>query len=94
MRAELEAKYSNVRFNNDGLSLSGDALIDYLSNAERAIIALENIDGSILDQLPQLKVISKYGVGIDMLDLPAMEEPGITSSQVGNCWFGRISGKR
>ena len=83
LRAELEAVYSNVRFNDNGLSLSGDALIEFLSGAERAITALEIIDASVLEQLSQLKVISKYGVGIDTLDLPAMVERGIRLGWTG-----------
>jgi phosphoglycerate dehydrogenase-like enzyme len=83
LRAELGAKYSNVRFNDDGLSLSSGALIEFLSGADRAITALEIIDANILEKLPQLKVISKYGVGIDMLDLPAMVERGICLGWTG-----------
>ncbi|MFT6546444.1 MAG: D-3-phosphoglycerate dehydrogenase, partial [Bacteriovoracaceae bacterium] len=42
-------------------------------DSERAITALETIDDSILKELPKLKVIGKYGVGLDMLDFDSME---------------------
>lgn len=72
LRAEIELRYSDVRFNDDGLSLSGDKLIAFLSGRRKAITALEQIDDELLGALPDLEVISKVGVGIDMLDLDAM----------------------
>lgn len=72
LRAELERRYSDVRFNDEGLSLSGEGLIAFLSGRRRAITALEHIDDGVLGALPDLEVISKVGVGIDMLDLDAM----------------------
>ena len=42
------------------------------------ICGLEEFSKDILDKLPNLKVISKYGVGIDNLDLQAMAEKEIS----------------
>ncbi len=77
LRKELLEKYSNVTFNDDGLSLHGKNLINYLSGHTKAITALEVIDAKILAQLPDLKVISKYGVGLDMIDMAALKEYNI-----------------
>ena len=77
LRALVLARYSDAKFNDDGLSLQGNALIDFLSGYEKAITALEVIDDSILSQLPNLKVISKYGVGLDMIDLHALKKYGV-----------------
>jgi D-3-phosphoglycerate dehydrogenase len=77
LRAELSARYINVTFNETGRSLSGQDLVDFLSGHERAITALEKIDESLLRKLPGLKVISKYGVGLDMIDLQAMSRFGV-----------------
>ncbi len=74
LRKELLEKYQHVTFNDDGLKLNGDNLVQYLSGHDKAIIALETINDSILTQLPDLKVISKYGVGLDMIDMTAMRE--------------------
>jgi phosphoglycerate dehydrogenase-like enzyme len=38
---------------------------------------LETIDDAVFNALPDLRVISKYGVGIDTLDLPAFVKRGI-----------------
>jgi phosphoglycerate dehydrogenase-like enzyme len=76
LRAELEARYANVTFNDQGRSLAGDALIEFLRGHERAITALERLDENVLAALPELKVIGKYGVGLDMIDLDAMTRHG------------------
>jgi D-3-phosphoglycerate dehydrogenase len=69
--------YPKTVFNDNGLSLSGDNLANFLSGAEKAITALEIFDSNIFRALPELKVLSKYGVGFDMIDLEAMAEAGI-----------------
>ncbi len=49
----------------------------FLAGHPLAITALEKIDEDVLARLPDLKAISKVGVGIDMLDLDAMERHGV-----------------
>jgi phosphoglycerate dehydrogenase-like enzyme len=66
-----------VRFNDDGLSLRGESLVTFLRGCELAITGLEPIDDALLDQLPDLRVISKVGVGTDMIDLDALERHGV-----------------
>jgi phosphoglycerate dehydrogenase-like enzyme len=74
LRKEVLKLYPDAKFNDEGVSLSGDSLVEFLSGYEKAILALETIDESVLSQLPDLKVIGKYGVGLDMLDLEAMNK--------------------
>ena len=68
LRSKVLKIYPDAKFNDKGLSLSGDSLVEFLSGHEKAITALEVIDDSILSKLPNLKVIGKYGVGLDMMD--------------------------
>jgi phosphoglycerate dehydrogenase-like enzyme len=77
LRAELLARHPDVRFNDDGLSLAGDALVVFLAGCEAAITALERIGEDELARLPELRAVSKVGVGIDMLDLAAFERRGV-----------------
>jgi phosphoglycerate dehydrogenase-like enzyme len=72
LRAELLARYAQVTFNDAGLQLAGDSLVEFLTGHEKAITALELIDDYVLSRLPELQVIGKYGVGLDMIDLNAM----------------------
>jgi D-3-phosphoglycerate dehydrogenase len=76
LRAELLQRYECVTFNDAGAQLSGDELVDFLRGHGKAITALEVIDESILSRLPELQVIAKYGVGLDMIDLTAMRAHG------------------
>jgi phosphoglycerate dehydrogenase-like enzyme len=86
LRQEVLNRYPDVKFNDDGLSLNGESLVRFLQGHEKAITALEIINESILSQLPDLKVIGKYGVGLDMIDLHAMKKYGI---QLG--WKGGVN---
>jgi phosphoglycerate dehydrogenase-like enzyme len=76
LREELLASYANVTFNDQGLTLTGSALHNFLSGHDRAIIALEPMDKNAIAALPDLKIVSKYGVGIDNVDLDAMRSHG------------------
>lgn len=73
----LEEKYSKVIFNNTGETLQAQELVNFLSSADKAIIGIEQISDEVLDQLPKLKVISKYGVGINNLNLASMKSKGV-----------------
>lgn len=77
LRQELLSRYVNVTFNDEGKSLSGDELISFLRGHPKAITALEVLDENIFKALPELRVISKYGVGLDMIDLESMEQHGV-----------------
>ena len=77
LRAKLLERFENVKFNDQNLSLQGDSLIEFLKGTDRAIVALEVIDRNVLSNLPQLKVIGKYGVGLDKLDFGALKDFGI-----------------
>jgi phosphoglycerate dehydrogenase-like enzyme len=83
LREELLIKYENVTFNDQGLKLDGDMLVKFLRGHNRAIIALEKIDNKLLEELPDLKVISKYGVGLDMIDMKAMQKHNIKLGWMG-----------
>ena len=83
LRKEVLRRYPDAKFNDKGLSLDGDTLIQFLKGHEKAITALERIDDSILKQLPDLEVIGKYGVGLDMLDLHAMKKHGVMLGWTG-----------
>jgi len=83
LRKELLAAYKNVTFNDSGIQLEGDALIQFLRGHDKAIIALETITEYVLSNLPKLKAIGKYGVGLDMIDMEAMRNNGVRLGWVG-----------
>jgi phosphoglycerate dehydrogenase-like enzyme len=76
LRAEILSRFANVTFNETGLQLEGPELIDFLKGHNKAITAMETIDEALLSALPELQVIGKYGVGLDMIDFDAMRRHG------------------
>lgn len=77
LRDELQKYFSNVKYNDAGLALNGECLIDFLSDCTGAIVALEYIDEDTLRRLPNLKYIGKYGVGLDKIDFNALDKFGV-----------------
>lgn len=78
LRAELATRWPDARLNEAGVSLKEEGLAAFLSGCERAILALERVDDALLARVPELKVISKFGVGLDSFDLPAMARRGVS----------------
>lgn len=78
--SKLKESYSKVKLNIDGMSLKGEELINFLKDADKIIIGLEKIDKTILDNLPNLKLISKYGVGLNNINLDDIKEKNIKLS--------------
>lgn len=67
----------NVKLNPKGKRLQESELINFLQDCEFAIVGLDIIKKEILEQLPRLKIISKYGVGLDNINLKDCEKFGI-----------------
>jgi D-3-phosphoglycerate dehydrogenase len=76
LRSELLALYRNVTFNDAGASLSGDELVAFLDGHDRAIVALEKLTEDVIVRLPRLRTVSKYGVGLDNIDVDALRRHG------------------
>ena len=83
LRAELLGKYSDVTFTESPEVIGGAELVALLRGHDRAIVGLELVDDAILAQLPELKIISKYGVGLDAIDVEAIRRRGIKLAWTG-----------
>ncbi len=79
----LIKEFPNSEFNTSGARFQDQELVDYLSDADAAIVGLEGITAKILDQLPSLKIIAKYGVGLDNIDLNACKERNVIVGWTG-----------
>lgn len=77
LRADLLARYPDADFNDDLRDLQGDELIAFLKGHTRAAVGTERITDAVLAAVPELKLISKIGVGLDTLDLDAMVRRGV-----------------
>lgn len=83
LRLELAARYPDVSFSESAHVLNGHALVKFLRGHDRAIIGLERVDEHVLAELPELEVISKYGVGLDGVDLGAVARHGVKLAWTG-----------
>ena len=68
LREELKNKFPNCTFNESGNLFSEHELINFLKNKDAVIVGTENITEKIIRKTPQIKVVSKYGVGLDNID--------------------------
>jgi D-3-phosphoglycerate dehydrogenase len=77
LREELLARYGEARFNETRMPLTGSELIQFLRGATMAITGLETLDETVFAEVPETRLFSKYGVGLDMIDLEAARRHGV-----------------
>ena len=77
LKSKLSSMFPNTIYNEKGDYLSESELILFLKDADAAIIGRDPVTKTTLEALPQLKMISKYGVGLDNLDIPSIKEKGV-----------------
>ena len=58
------------------------ALVANCAEADAILVQYSTITGEIMDALPRLKVIGRYGVGVDSVDIAAATERGIAVTNV------------
>lgn len=75
--AELKSHFSDVIINEKGERLAGDELISFLDGADGVIVGLEDFNSKIIDACPSIKIIAKYGVGLNNIDLDHCKKRGI-----------------
>ncbi len=79
LRQELLDRYPRSRFNDQGTAvLSGDLLVQFLRGHDKAITGLDVLDEALFTRVPELRLVSKYGVGLDMIDLDAARRHGVS----------------
>ena len=77
LRSKLLTYFPNSNFNEEGIRYKGKELVNFLRDADGAIIGLEDITLDLLSKLPKLKIIAKYGVGLDSIDLDACKKSNV-----------------
>ncbi len=77
LKTELEALVGEVVYNPTGKPLSSSELAELLPGIDGYIAGLDCIDQAALEHADRLKVICRYGVGVDNVDLAAAHEKGI-----------------
>ena len=77
LKTELLGHFPNAVFNEKDRYLSGPDLVDFLTDADAALIGRDPINTELIRSLPKLRMISKYGVGLDNLDPEALSRARI-----------------
>lgn len=77
LRRELTDRYPRVRFNETGGVLAGDELVRFLQGHTKAITGLDVLSDAVFRAVPELRLVSKYGVGLDMIDLESARRHGV-----------------
>ncbi len=77
LKSDLEAQVGQVTYNPTGKPLTSSEVAALLPGVDGYIAGLDAIDRAALDRADRLKVISRYGVGVDNVDLEACKEKGI-----------------
>lgn len=87
---ELKEHFKNVQLKTNKIKMNQSELIEFLSDSDGAIVGLDQITKEVIDSLPKLQIISKYGVGLDNLDIDYLKKadikigwtPGINKTSV------------
>jgi len=77
LKSDLEAVVGEVIYNRTGKPLSAEQVAALLPGVDGYIAGLDEIDRRALASADRLKVIARYGVGVDGVDLQAAREKGI-----------------
>jgi phosphoglycerate dehydrogenase-like enzyme len=71
-----DAGYELVESPNEQ-PLAAPELAKWLAGAEGAILGLDELTAEVFDQTPDLRVVSRFGVGVDKVDLAAAARHGV-----------------
>ncbi|WP_055666005.1 phosphoglycerate dehydrogenase [Desnuesiella massiliensis] len=73
----MESKGISVHYNNTGKAYSKEEFHKLAADADAIIVGVDIVDRELMDKCPKLKVICKFGVGTDNIDLDCAKEKGI-----------------
>ena len=77
LKTQLEAQVGEVIYNPTGKPLTSAEVAQLLPGLDGYIAGLDSIDAQALQAADRLKVIARYGVGVDKVDLAATRAKGI-----------------
>ena len=77
LRGLLEKRFTNIKYNENLQHFNQVNLIEFLKGCEGIIVAEDKISRRVIDELPNLKVVSKFGVGLDSINTDYLHEKKI-----------------
>jgi phosphoglycerate dehydrogenase-like enzyme len=82
----IQEAFENVKLNTEGRVFSSAEFIEFAKDSDAIIVGLDQVTKDVIDALPSLKFISKYGVGLDNIDLEYCRQKNI---EIG--WTGGVN---
>ncbi|MGH7291866.1 MAG: phosphoglycerate dehydrogenase [Myxococcota bacterium] len=73
----LEAAVDEIRWNDLGRPLTAAELRERLDGVDGLVAGLDQVDASVFAAAPRLRVVARYGVGVDRVDLAAAGRHGV-----------------
>lgn len=73
----LEAQVGKVFYNTSGKPLKAQELQQIISDYDGFIAGLDEINAAVIENAHNLKVIARYGVGVDNIDLSEAKRHGV-----------------
>lgn len=77
LKTDLERVVGEVVYNTTGHSLGSDDLVAMIGDVDGMIAGLDDINRAVIEAAHRLKVIARYGVGVDQVDLEAAQAHNI-----------------
>ena len=76
LRRELEQEVGEVRYRPG--PLTAQELAEVVADADGLLAGLDEISADVFAHAPRLRVVARYGVGVDQVDLAAAARHGVT----------------
>lgn len=86
LQDEVYKYFPDAQLNLEGIKFSKQDLVEFIQNAEAIIVGLDEISVDVIDKCPNLKIIAKYGVGLDNIDIEECKRKNI---KIG--WTGGVN---
>lgn len=83
LRDAIFSAFPGAVLNDAGRKFTRPEMIDYISDADGLVLGLEPLDDDMLEACPNLKIVSKFGVGLDNLDVASCRRRGIAVGWTG-----------
>jgi phosphoglycerate dehydrogenase-like enzyme len=83
LQKEIYKYFPDAKLNLEGKRFSKNELIEFIGDAHGVVVGLEKIDDEVLEKCPNIKIVSKYGVGLNNLEF--------TKENVKIGWTGGVN---
>ena len=78
LRNQITRLFDDPVFNDKSRYLGEEELVEFCREADGLLLGRDIVNEKILQALPRLKIVSKYGVGLDNLDEEALQRHQVT----------------